>query len=164
MADRFVIDDTRLVISRPGFDASNPTLPNAQKVFDSNWFFGGAISEIGFMTIPRIGGTSQQSANPTGETFYYNFQRPLTYTPTALLFDCIPKGVAGRTDLAINGPFNCRWQHKTNAGTRVATPPIVENSRIGFRTPSGSYYQTNSAFVTEGGNPVYKILIVIFAV
>lgn len=44
-----------LVISKVGFDASNPSLADANKIFDSDWLFGGAIILCGRFLVPCDG-------------------------------------------------------------------------------------------------------------
>lgn len=66
--NRVFISAGRLVVSEPGHDATDPTLQDEDKVFDSNWFFGSQIIENGLWTFqdetaPMAGGGCGQNHN-----------------------------------------------------------------------------------------------------
>nr|CAD6411180.1 hypothetical protein REQ54_00845 [Rhizobium sp. Q54] len=46
MALQLTAQSGRIIISKPGYDA-NPSLPDAFKIFDSNWFATGGIIAAG---------------------------------------------------------------------------------------------------------------------
>lgn len=150
MPPRFVMDTDgpggvgRLVISKPGHNALDPALADANKIFDSAWNFGGAIVEVGYAWLPHYG-TNQSGPSPAGQTTFYNFRNPLSYTPSVLLFDVIPKGSytssgALNNQMTMRGSHNPRWQHRTNAGDRPVLGPFAETNRVGFPSPNGAYY------------------------
>lgn len=47
MTDRLSLTKDHLVVSKSGFEASNPSLPEGDKLFDSNWLFSSTIIEVG---------------------------------------------------------------------------------------------------------------------
>lgn len=51
MSKRVLVTPGRIIISKVGFDAS-PSLDDGNKVFDSNWGFGGAILAVGTFIDP----------------------------------------------------------------------------------------------------------------
>jgi hypothetical protein len=73
MALRFTAEAGRIIISKPGFDASS-SLPDANKIFDSNWFATGGIFASGTAVKP-----------PGMATYTINFP-PLHYVPAAVAY------------------------------------------------------------------------------
>lgn len=83
MVNRVYIDGTNIVVSKAGFQASDPALANANKVFDSDWFFGGTILERKAFTFPRQSGA---------HTYVMNFDRTYSFVPGVLFHHYAPVG------------------------------------------------------------------------
>lgn len=52
MATRFLMTASRILLTRPGYDAHDGGLSDRDKLFDSNWNFSGALIAAGTMTDP----------------------------------------------------------------------------------------------------------------
>lgn len=86
------MDADKLVVAKEGFDASSPSLPEGNKLFDSDWLFSGTIVEAGlhidrasYKWDKRSGGNI--GANEATDDSYnqvINFT-PLPYIPTVTL-------------------------------------------------------------------------------
>lgn len=92
MSDRLLLDKDHMVVSKPGFDATNPSLSEGDKLFDSNWLFSGTVVAAG-LHVDTAGyrlGRPPQSVIPwneptdTSSTQVINFD-PLPFVPTVLL-------------------------------------------------------------------------------
>lgn len=82
MTDRILLTNDRLIISKPTKDASDPNLVDNDKVFDSDWQFGGAIIETGYKEVLRqVGGS-------VGYTI--DFKKPLSYVPLVQCYSVHP--------------------------------------------------------------------------
>ena len=86
------MDEAKLVVAKEGFDASNPSLPEGDKLFDSDWLFAGTIVQAGLHVdnadyrldkkpYPRI---SWNEPTNWSNVQVINFT-PLPYVPTILL-------------------------------------------------------------------------------
>ena len=86
------MDADKLVVAKEGFDASNPSLPEGNKLFDSDWLFAGTVVQAGLHIDNADYQNSKKSSPniPTNEqTGWSNVQvinfTPLPYVPTVLL-------------------------------------------------------------------------------
>ena len=70
MARRFYAESGRLILSKPGYDAA-PPLPDAFKIFDSNWMMAGLVITSGAVN------------KSEGVTLTIPFPYPLHYVPAA---------------------------------------------------------------------------------
>ena len=52
MTWRVAFDADNVVVSKPGHDASNPSLADVNKIFDSDWLFGLQVLGSGVWTYP----------------------------------------------------------------------------------------------------------------
>jgi hypothetical protein len=71
MAKRFYQSGGRIIMSRPGYDAS-PSLADNRKIFDSNWSFGASVIQAGsfaFSGWPIVINFPQQSYVPAAEVW-----------------------------------------------------------------------------------------------
>lgn len=86
------MNEAKLVVAKEGFDASNPSLPEGDKLFDSDWLFAGNVVQAGLHV-----DNADYSRNKRPEryiawnepTSWSNVQvinfTPLPYVPTVLL-------------------------------------------------------------------------------
>lgn len=80
MTDRILLSQDRLLITKPGIDASgNPD--DDDKVFDSDWQFGGAIIETGYKEVQRQFGYG---------TYTIDLKKPLSYVPLVQCYSVHP--------------------------------------------------------------------------
>lgn len=111
----------RLITSKPGYNAS-PSLDDANKTFDSDWFNGGGIKF--HLRVPH-----SASSAP--------FPYALNYTPTVLMFDVYDKALmdslgfwsAGATSVGPPPPSNA-------VGLEVIGGYNVSNTQVSGITPS----------------------------
>ncbi|MER9176302.1 hypothetical protein NKH72_22240 [Mesorhizobium sp. M0955] len=83
MTDRILLSQDRLLITKPGIDASgSPADPD--KVFDSDWAFGGALIASGFQEFPY-----DSSTNGDGGFLAIDFPAQ-SYVPKVVLFHAVP--------------------------------------------------------------------------
>lgn len=114
MSDRILIGEEHIVVSKPGFDATNPLLDDADKVFDSDWGYNAALLFSGTAVI----------SGP--KPHIINFPVALDYVPAAYVWmmrpDDGPGGSAGETFSAAgsNQIYNDRIELATS-GT-IANP------------------------------------------
>lgn len=47
MVGRLLLNENKLLVSKAGFDAENPSLQQGDKLFDSDWLFSGTVVEAG---------------------------------------------------------------------------------------------------------------------
>lgn len=52
MTNRLLLDENHLVVSKAGFDATNPSLQEGDKLFDSTWLFSSSVVEVGLYLDP----------------------------------------------------------------------------------------------------------------
>lgn len=92
MSNRLHLDKDHLVVAKPGFDATNASLADGDKLFDSDWLFSSTIVEAGIHydqasyrspKLPRGNIASDESTNDW-YTQVINFT-PLPFVPTVLL-------------------------------------------------------------------------------
>lgn len=87
----------KLVVAKEGFDASNPSLPEGNKLFDSDWLFAGTIVEAGLHVDKASYSNAKRGSNIGGYSFVatdevtgdsytqiINFS-PLPFVPTVML-------------------------------------------------------------------------------
>tara|TARA_R100000655_G_scaffold3535_2_gene12266 strand:+ start:1186 stop:1632 length:447 start_codon:yes stop_codon:yes gene_type:complete len=72
MTWRVAFDADNVVISKPGHDASNPSLADTSKIFDSEWLFGLQVLGSGVWTYPYEVSTYRDFSIPD-----YGFQPAL---------------------------------------------------------------------------------------
>lgn len=92
MTNRLSLTKDHMVVSKRGFDATNPSLPEGDKLFDSNWLFAGTVHEVGIhydtssyrFTVPPQGLIRWDEGTDWDNTQIINFT-PLDYIPTVLL-------------------------------------------------------------------------------
>lgn len=95
MVDRLFLNSDALIVSKPGFDASNPLLSEGDKLFDSNWLFSSTIVEAGIhydqanYQFPKRASPNQKpiAANESTDWSgpqYIDFT-PLPFVPTVTL-------------------------------------------------------------------------------
>lgn len=72
MVKRVVLDRDNTVISKPGYDASDPALADVNKIFDSDWLFGLQVLGSGVWTYPKEISTYRDFTIPN-----YGFQPAL---------------------------------------------------------------------------------------
>lgn len=89
-AELYLTED-RLVVSKQGFDASNSSLPEGDKLFDSDWLFSGTVVMAGvhvdqasYKTKKRNRGIGADEATDDSYTQVINFT-PQPFIPTVLL-------------------------------------------------------------------------------
>lgn len=75
MVQRYRESADRILLTKPGYDATNPGLADNQKLFDSNWNFSGAVIAAG--TVPL-------SAWPSSGVLVIPFASP-GYVPAAVV-------------------------------------------------------------------------------
>ncbi|MBZ9943428.1 hypothetical protein LB533_20285 [Mesorhizobium sp. BR1-1-13] len=148
--DRILLNGDRLLITKPGVDASGSPA-DADKIFDSDWAFGGAIIKSGFYEglYEGVGGAVGNHA--------INFPATLDYIPSVLIFDALPTGayVGGHLSdgLTIFGPYLVRYNPITDPNDKryqfatVTTSqiliPYLPRVGIGFNTiTTGNYNYT----------------------
>ncbi len=87
MSVRFLSNAGRIIMSKAGFEASL-TMPDEQKIFDSNWMATGLVISSGIATVPTGSGE-----------FAIPFPYPLHYAPAAMVYGFPnPYSLDGRTD------------------------------------------------------------------
>lgn len=86
MSVRFLSNAGRIIMSKAGFDASL-TMPDEQKIFDSNWMATGLVIASGTYVVPSGSG---EWAIP--------FPYALHYEPAALVLGPTFVAIDGRTD------------------------------------------------------------------
>lgn len=92
MSAEIFLNEDKLVVAKQGFDAANPSLPEGDKLFDSDWLFSSTIVEAGIHVDQASyeSGRPPQNVTPWNErthdsyTQYINFT-PLPFVPTVLL-------------------------------------------------------------------------------
>jgi hypothetical protein len=159
-------DADNIVISRPGKDATNPALADADKIFDSDWAFGGAIIAMGTQVLPTnegVGGTHSFSFPDAG------------FAPSAIVFGVrLPSmyyGLGGANvppTLVISGePFKAQFRSKASPSDRYRYFPRVTNNRVILNDwlPRASYdWETTPCRYSTGSSTYYYTVgYVIFA-
>lgn len=91
MSDRLLHNKDHLVVSKRGFDATNPSLPEGDKMFDSNWLFSGSVVEVGlhldqasYRNSKRSRGVGADETTDWSGPQYIDFT-PLPFVPTVIL-------------------------------------------------------------------------------
>lgn len=92
MTNRLHLTKEHLVVSKRGFDATNPSLPEGDKMFDSNWLFSSSVVEVGLhldpapykYNPPPQNVTRWDEATDWSGAQIINFT-PLDYVPTVML-------------------------------------------------------------------------------
>lgn len=91
MSDRLLLNRDHLVVSKRGFDATNPSLPEGDKLFDSNWLFSGSVVEVGlhldqasYRNSKRSRGVGADETTDWSGKQYIDFT-PLPFVPTVIL-------------------------------------------------------------------------------
>lgn len=89
MADRTYISGSRIIISKPGYNAG-PSLPDQYKVFDSAWPFLGRLVVSGTALDPSSGADETSTSNPIVIPYGITFAAP----PLVAVFPMIPSAYA----------------------------------------------------------------------
>lgn len=104
MANRVEISAGRgIVISKPGFDATNPALADENKVFDSSWPFSGQLvmCKLISVNVPRYSGVT---------TYDHMYPRDLGFYPECVLYNNVlsastaPPAIT--TNIGFGAPFS----------------------------------------------------------
>ncbi len=129
-----------MVISKPGYDAGSPSLPDSQKVFDSDWGFYANLLFEGFLPMP---GDFWDPNAMINRTYTLNFPETLNYAPAALIYITRLGGPnTGRSPMAL--PFTgtrtvggtSRFCQPKSYPNRIEIPgPCIENSWNGWSDP-----------------------------
>ncbi len=156
---RIFLDTDRLIISKTGVDATaNPA--DADKIFDSDWAFGGAIIASGIAEFVWEG------ANPGPGNHAINIPA-LDYKPTVLLFDVYPPGSysTGGTyrgdQMIVFGPYLVRYNPTSDPSNKnYQFAQVVGNQiLIPYRPNASSYTVTTGTYIyckDNSGSPIYK--------
>lgn len=93
MVNRLLLDKTRLLVTKPGVEATAASIPEGNKLFDSTWIFSSTIIECGLhldSAPPRFSWKEQviqwDIATSTSTDQYIDFT-PLSYVPTVVLIN-----------------------------------------------------------------------------
>ncbi|MGN6538369.1 MAG: hypothetical protein ACTHKQ_21895 [Mesorhizobium sp.] len=141
---------TDLVISKAGYDASDPNLADANKIFDSDWLFGGGIILCGRFLVP---------CNGTNHVIPFPTQAEI---PAAEVWTCsVPAGYfaaftgdAGTDSYVEFGPPSTNLPTGPNLSVAVTTSGIVVTPpRVGACAAT-----VNDA---KNGNNLYQPLVVV---
>lgn len=166
MIPRIMGSDDEIVISRPGFDATDPSLADANKIFDSDWAFGGAIIDMGIKILPTnegVGGTHSFSFPDAG------------FSPTAIVFGVrLPSmyyGVGGTfvpPTLVISGePLKVQFRDKAAPFPRIRYFPTVTTNQVILNDwlPRSAYSweTTPCRYSTSATTYYYTVGYIIFA-
>lgn len=95
MTDRLLLNKDHMVVSKPGFDATNSSLSEGNKLFDSNWLFSGTVVAAGVHVdtasyrypkreLPSLKLVAADETTGDSFTQTINFT-PLPFVPTVLL-------------------------------------------------------------------------------
>lgn len=77
MTERLVLDSDKILISKPGFSAADPSLAEENKVFDSSWAFSNLLLHSGYYAgAGSYGGGSSSIYVPFSDVGYI----PMVYT------------------------------------------------------------------------------------
>lgn len=132
MAVRIFETTDRLVVSKPGFNANDPNLPESAKLLDSNWNFSGVLIAAGTTYDPA----PQEGSDPWGTKYMAGFDIPFPdpgYVPAAYVM-CEHDIVGmGGTGIGIPG-----FQHSFPAGRGgwdASQAPIIHRNRIEMIRP-----------------------------
>lgn len=129
MAARVHLNTEHLVISKAGYDAGSPSLPDSQKVFDSEWGFYANLLFEGFLPMP---GDFWSWSAMLNRTYTINFPETLNYVPAALIY--ITRHGGGNTSKSPMAlPFT--GTRSTPNGSRFCQPKVY-NDRIEIPGPS----------------------------
>lgn len=120
MTERFYQTDGRLIVSRPGYNASSPELGDKQKIIDSNWDFSGSLIASGTLIDP---------AAPLGDGALTYDSVPVTITFPAPGF--VPAAYVFCQNTV---PF----VRAVSGGENVGGIPFVHSYPIGFNTRGGT--------------------------
>lgn len=92
MSNRLLLDKDHLVVAKPGHDATNPSLAEGDKLFDSSWLFSSTIVEAGI----HVDQASYKYGRPPQNVIQWDVSTndsytqvinftPLPFVPTVLL-------------------------------------------------------------------------------
>ncbi|PBB94980.1 hypothetical protein [Mesorhizobium sp. WSM3862] len=127
MTTRILLNSDRLLITKPGIDASLSP-PDPDKVFDSDWAFGGGLVVAGFKEF-----AINTALYGTGATLTIDFPE-LTYTPTVTLWEGAPpdsKDFGGTLQgYAQMTPYWQRFANQGDPGTLMFQYVTVTTSQI----------------------------------
>jgi hypothetical protein len=139
MLRRFLETPGRIIVSKAGF-AADPSMPDDQKLFDSNWDWSGVLLEAGSVTDPAPnqagGGTLTTKGYPP---LVIPFKRDYGYRPA----------VIARWNAPPTGNF---WDSIPWSGFDVKSPMVQQGSAGALPTIT-----TNSIIITReiSSNPNY---------
>ena len=100
MSTRYYEEAGRIILSKPGYDAT-PSLPDSFKILDSNWQFSGAIIASGRVAASPSNNVISFPAQhyiPAAEVFFEQgsqaFYAPGTITPSSIILSIFESGIA----------------------------------------------------------------------
>lgn len=100
MATRFYAEAGRIILSKPGYNAS-PSLPDIRKILDSDWQFSGAIIASGRVSRSQSNNVISFPAQhyiPAAEVLFeednYSYHARGTVTTNAIILDIFESGIA----------------------------------------------------------------------
>ncbi|QWY83577.1 hypothetical protein [Rhizobium phage RHph_X2_26] len=85
MTIRYYQTSSRVVVSKPGFDASDSGLADANKLFDSAWDFSGVLIASGTVVDPSSPASGEPFFTSSTSPIIINFPDP-GYVPAAYVF------------------------------------------------------------------------------
>lgn len=138
MVNRLLLDKTRLLVTKPGVEATAASIPEGNKLFDSTWLFSSTIVEVGLHldSAPPRSGFYEQVIEwniPTNTSLpqYIDFT-PLSYVPTVVL-------------ISLADPHY--WER--NGMVLLGSEPRIERSE---------YYRTGDVTVTNSRITIPRIV------
>ncbi|MFK4824858.1 hypothetical protein ACI0FM_08725 [Paenochrobactrum sp. BZR 588] len=154
MVNRLLLDKTRLLVTKPGVEATANAIPEGNKLFDSTWLFSSTIVEAGLHidnASPKFGFFEQviqwDIATDTSLPQYIDFT-PLSYVPTVVLINLSDPHYWERHGMVLLGS-EPRIERSEYYRTGEVT---VTNSRITIpriRSPSW-YYRESFLYLIMG--------------
>lgn len=137
MPDRITFSPGRIVISKPGHSSSNPSLADANKIFDSNWTFAGCIimCRVVKFTLDGSGGVRDVM-----------YPKALDYFPHGLVMPCQNSNPATDGYIALTRP------RQTEVSGGGYFPTEILGDRVRFHFPSGSTGEQSFLVVVMGAN------------
>lgn len=150
MSDRLYLTREHLVVSKPGFDATNSSLAEGDKLFDSDWLFSSTIVEVGIHYDqsnytngrPPQGVTRWDEWTDWTGPQYIDFT-PLPFVPTVLLISLSDPRYWGNHGMVLLGAeplIRNRPDDYWRTGTITVTNSRITIPRI--RHPSGCYRES----------------------
>lgn len=156
MVSRLLLNENKLLVSKAGFDAENPSLEQGDKLFDSDWLFSGTVVAAGLHVDNSPHGDNKYPGNliPLAEGTYtasdqiINFT-PLPFVPTVLLLPLSDSRYWQENGMVLLGADKTK-ANRPNDYYRP-NPITVTNSRITiprvYIRPSNAYYREDFIYL-----------------